>query len=130
MPKLTVCTSCGVHTRAEQSECSHCGTSQRRSGARGLTLAAALLGLAASGCDKDPSPTTPPTTGESGADDGGPGEVAEPMYGVPASEDGGDEVPEPEGDEGSSEPEGDESGSAPEPPMEALYGVPASEGSS
>lgn len=120
MPRLTVCSTCGIHTRTDAAECAHCGAPPRRNPSTGLTLAAVLLGLTAASCEKDPTPTTPPAA-ESG------GDVAEPMYGVPMSDDGG--VDDGGADEGG---DADDGGLEPpeEPPIEAMYGVPASDESS
>lgn len=81
---LRPCSSCGCHHRVASATCPCCGAAlSEDSGGRGLTLAAALLGLAVGCGDKDDSGDSP-----------GP----QPEYGVALTDQDEDGVSVEEGD--------------------------------
>ena len=79
MPRLLACPHCQSHALTTEARCPHCGGALRaRNGRLALTTAAVLMGLTPMACEKDGPGTSPPEDS---------GQIGEPEYGVPVSDD-------------------------------------------
>lgn len=119
MPRLAACPHCQQHVLTTESRCPHCdGNLRSRGGTLAVTAAAVLMGFTPIACEKDGPDTSPPS------DSGG---LAEPEYGVPATDPNDAEPGQDPGDQDLQPDEPEYGVPATDDVAQPMYGVPDSE---